>query len=337
MSVLYLAEQGSVLSKQDQRFVVRKEGRVLAQVAAFNLERVLVFGNVQITTQAVAALLESGVETSFLSTHGKFRGRLAPAESKNVPLRMAQYRRHLDEPFKLAWAKRIVRAKIENAKGLLARYAYNHPEVPLEQARKDLDARAADVENRTAISSLMGTEGAAASVYFRAYGLAFRRELRFEGRERRPPKDPVNALLSLGYVMVTNEMLSCLSAHGFDPYVGYLHGLDYGRPSLALDLIEEFRHAIVDRLTLNLVNNQALTAPDFEDKGAEEGVRLQPEALKKYLLQYEKFLTHSAASPLLPGGQGSYRDLFHHQALAFGRCLQHEGPEIVYEPYRFEP
>src|SRR3990172_5053911 len=164
----------------------------------------------------------------------------------------------------------------------------------------------------TDVNSVMGVEGAAASVYFEAFGKMLRKELGFERRQRRPPKDPVNALLSLGYTLIGNEMHSMICAVGFDPYIGFFHGIDYGRPSLALDLIEPFRHAIIDRFTLYLVNNHILTEKDFDDK-ADEGVLLNDDARKRYFAEYEKYMTKETESNLSPAKKG-FRDLFKIQA-----------------------
>lgn len=175
-----------------------------------------------------------------------------------------------------------------------------------------MDACLSHLEHKESVNSVMGVEGAAASIYFEAFGKMLRKELRFEKRQRRPPKDPVNALLSLGYTLIGNEMHSMVCAVGFDPYIGFFHGIDYGRPSLALDLIEPFRHAIIDRFTLYLVNNHILTEKDFEDKG-EEGILLADDARKRYFAEYEKYMTKDTESNLSPAKKG-FRDLFKIQA-----------------------
>lgn len=139
----------------------------------------------------------------------------------------------------------------------------------------------------------------------------------FTGRNRRPPRDPLNALLSFGYVLVGSEIQSLLDAMGFDPYLGFFHKIDYGRPSLALDLVEEFRAPLVDRFSLRLLNLGILSAEDFT-RTPEGGMVLEREALKRYFAAYEKELTHEIA---LPEGAQSYRDLFRRQAQRLAGAL----------------
>ena len=287
MSTLYLLEQGAKLVKEHKKLVVEKDGKVLLEIPEFKIDRVLLFGNVQITTQAMKFLLESGIETALFNIYGKLVGKLTPIESKNVFLRVAQYECSKDENFKLSIAKTIVEGKIKNAKVMLQRYVRNHPdEIDFNELLKNLDSCLEELPNKTKVSTVIGIEGRSSAIYFDAFGKMFRKELQFTVRTRRPPLDPVNSLLSLGYTLITNEMFSLVSAIGFDPYIGFLHGLEYGRPSLALDLIEEFRHAVVDRLTLELINKETLKLDDFETK--EEGVYLKDDARKKYFFYYEK-------------------------------------------------
>lgn len=312
MATIYLTEQGSKLSKTSKRLVIEKEGQTLLEIPEFKVERVLIFGNVQITTQAMAFLLDNGIEVSFLSLYGKYRGRLSPVESKNAQLRIRQYQKHLANEFKVSLAKAIVHAKLHNGRELLMRYARNHPEIDFSRDKIQMEACISQIEHKQSVNSVMGVEGAAASVYFEAFGKMLRKELRFEKRQRRPPKDPVNALLSLGYTFIGNEMHSMICAVGFDPYIVFFHGIDYGRPSLALDLIEPFRHAIIDRFTLYLVNNHILSEKDFEDTG-EEGVLLNDDARKRYFAEYEKYMTKEGESNLSDAKKG-FRDLFKIQA-----------------------
>lgn len=154
----------------------------------------------------------------------------------------------------------------------------------------------------------------------------FKKELVFDKRTRRPPKDPVNAILSLGYTMITNEILGLVIAHGLDPYIGFLHGIVYGRPSLALDLVEEFRHPIIDRLTLNLFNNELLTQDDFKPV-AENGVYLTSEGIKKYFQLYEQRLKSS----LKKNKPDNFRSVMKRQVLKMAQSIQNLQP---YNPFK---
>jgi len=328
MSTLYLLEQGAKLLKEQKKLVVEKDDKVLLEIPEFKIDRVLLFGNIQITTQAIKFLLESGIETAFFNIYGKLIGRLSPIESKNVLLRISQYEASKDENFKLQIAKTIVEGKIKNSKVMLQRYQRNHPdEVDFTEPLKNLDSCLDELPNKTKVSTVVGLEGRASAIYFEAFGKMFRKDIQFTIRTRRPPQDPVNSLLSLGYTLITNEMFSLTSAIGFDPYIGFLHGVDYGRPSLALDLIEEFRHAIVDRLTLELINKEILTQDDFEEK--EGGIYLKEEPRKKYFAQYEKRMLTSFQDEETKE-EINFRKMSLKQAQIFAKTIQER---VSYKPF----
>ncbi len=331
MATLYLLEQGAKLVKEQKKFVVEKEGNVLLEIPEFKIDRVLLFGNIQITTQAMKFLLQSGVETAFLNISGKLVGKLSPIESKNVFLRVAQYECFKNEDFKLRIAKVFVEGKIKNARSVLQRYARNYSaETDFGGQLKIMDACLEELPGKTKVSTVMGIEGKASAVYFEAFGKMFRKELKFEVRMRRPATDPVNSLLNLGYTLVTNEIFSLTSAIGFDPYIGFLHGLDYGRPSLALDLIEEFRCAIVDRLTLELVNKEILAEDDFEER--EGGVFLKEKSIRKYFEHYEKrmlaLFTEEEESKDI-----NFRKIMFRQVQCFVKTIQEN---MEYTPFRMK-
>jgi CRISPR-associated protein Cas1 len=151
----------------------------------------------------------------------------------------------------------------------------------------------------------------------------FLTELKFDKRTRRPPKDPVNALLSFGYSLITNEIHSLVAGHGFDPFIGYLHGMSYGRPSLALDLVEEFRQPIVDRFTLRIINHKIITREDFTNR--EGGIYLSDSGRKRYFEHYDKLINRKSGSPPM-----NLRDHFKHQIRLLSKTLQNRS---IYKPY----
>ncbi len=329
MAIIYLTEQGSILRKRSRRLVIEKEKDILLQIPDFKVDRVLVFGNVQITTQAMAFLLDNGIEVSFLSFYGKYRGRLTPVESKNAQLRIQQYKKHLDEEFRASFSKALVAAKLYNGRALIMRYARNHPEINMSGDTEAMEGCIQKLEKKCTLKSFMGIEGAAAAIYFKAFGKILRKKLKFKSRQRLPPKDPVNALLSLGYTLIGNEMYSQLSAIGCDPYVGFFHSIRYGRPSLALDLIEPFRHAVIDRFTLYLINNSVITEKDFDGK-VNEGVLLNNSSIKRYFKEYEGYMTREVKSNLSTK-HTRFRDLFKRQALGLYSVLGDRGPFVPYK------
>jgi CRISPR-associated protein Cas1 len=329
MGTLYITQQGAVLKRVSRRLMVYKGDEKIAEVPAIKVDRVLLFGNIQVTAQTVAFLLDFGIDLCYLSSRGKYRGRLVPATSKNVLLRVAQYERYLDDKFQLEMSKALVEAKLKSSLGLIRRYDRSYPTLDFSQETDTIQNALNSISSQIAVSSLLGIEGTATAAYFKAFSRMFRKEdMTFTKRTRRPPKDPVNALLSFGYTLVTNEILSFLFAVGFDPYIGYYHSLDYGRPSLALDMTEEFRHPVVDRFTLYLVNNSIISYEDFDDKG-EEGFLLKQDALKRYFQHYEKRIT-DLFHDKISGENVNYRNLFRRQAYRIAETIKTGQP---YEPY----
>jgi CRISPR-associated protein Cas1 len=328
MAVLYVSEQGTSIRKTSRRLIVAKDEAVLQVVRLSDLEQVVIYGNVQLTTQAMTTLLDAGIETVFLSQSGRFRGRLAPAESKNIPLRIAQFQRYQDDAFRLSIARSIVAAKIRNGMAVLKRYGRNHPEVGLDEALEQMETAHEKTEHQTTLSALMGVEGSASAAYFRAYGSMFRRELQFSVRSRRPPRDPVNALLSLGYTLLTSETAGALAGHGLDYHIGLFHEIEYGRPSLALDLVEEFRAPIVDRFTLTLVNRGVIGAKDFEGN-SDEGFLMNDAARKRYFNLYERMMT-TPFTERYATESVTFRSLLRRQAHCLVKAI---GDSSTYEPY----
>lgn len=287
MNVVYLTTAGTSVRRKGDRLQVWQRDEKIDDLRLFDLDRLVLVGPVQVTTQALALLLDRGIDVSFLTGRGRLRGSLVSTASRNVYLRLAQFDRFRDEPFRLALSQQIVTGKLVVQRRLLARYARNHPE-RLEPGCVD-QIRALEHRVRTAetVDETRGFEGAGAAVYYRQFGRMLT-TVGFPGRKKHPSTDPANALLSLGYVLVGNELAALAEAQGFDPAIGFLHGIRYGRQSLALDLVEVFRQPIVDRLTLRLFNRGQLTPADFE--GGERGLRLSPLALKRYFGYYEDFL-----------------------------------------------
>lgn len=331
MAPLYVVEQGAVLHRDGERLVARKEGQVLLSLPVFKVDSVIVFGAVQITTQAMAFLLANGIEVSFLSMEGRLKGRLMPAESKNVLLRVRQFERARDEEFRLQVARAIVAGKLMNARTALLRYARNHPEVDLSAAIEEMRKIIGAAEQAENVDVLRGLEGRGSAVYFQAFGRMVRGELGFDGRNRRPPTDPVNGMLSFGYSLLTQEMMGLVAAHGFDVYVGFYHDLRYGRPGLALDLVEEFRAPVVDGLVLWLANKRVLGPEDFETRPEDGAVLLRPWALRKYLVAYEQRVGREA--PVRDEKPLTWREVFRRQVERMVRSVRFG---VSYEPVQVE-
>ncbi len=287
MANLYLTEQGSVLSKTGDRLIVRKDDEILLDVQCSKIESVLIFGNVQFTTQAVHELFEHGIEMALLTKAGRLVGQITSPFTKNIELRVEQFKRHQDETFRLRFSRAIVKGKLTNCMHFVKAFSVNHPEINLKGELAGLEASINSVEGVNSTASLLGIEGNAAKAYFEGFGKMALGAFEFPGRKKRPSTDPVNALLSFGYTLIFNEISSLLDGLGFDPYLGYYHEVEYGRASLACDIQEEFR-PVIDRFTLYLVNNRMLTYESFYRNPKNGGMYLIRDAMKKYFAEYEK-------------------------------------------------
>jgi CRISPR-associated protein Cas1 len=330
---LYVLEQGAKLNRDGRRITVSKDGETLAQVAVIQVSQVVLFGNIQVTTPALRLLLDEGVEVVLLSEEGRFYGRLVGAPGGHGALRVKQVLCSQDLAISLKLAQQMVYGKLHNVKVFLQRYARRLESETIHLAAIGVDQQLQRVTRTTVHNSLMGVEGQGAAIYFGVWKALLQPPWRFEGRVRRPPTDPVNVLLSFGYTVLLQNILGAVLTAGLDPYVGFLHRLEYNRPSLALDLMEEFRPLIVDSVVLRCLNNDIIKQEHF--RPGEEGERpivLAPEGVRLFVRELETRFTQSFKHPE-SGEQVTYRRLFLLQAYALARALNPSGAAEPYRPF----
>ena len=295
MAFLYLTQQGSVLRKIGNRLIVEKDETILLDVPYHKLEVVLIFGNIQVTTQAMAELLEVGIPIGLLSRSGDLRGRLEPALGKNVPLRLAQFEQYHDAERSLNVARSLVAAKLANSAQVLSSFGdreqIRNPE-NTAAVKQLLDAACATASAAT-LDILNGIEGSMARLYFDVLMRRNKSAFNWPGRQKHPATDPLNALLSFAYTLVGNELAGLVEALGLDSYIGSLHQVDYGRRSLALDLVELFRAPLADRFVFTLINRRQFSEADFEPQGDKDGLYLRPDSCKRFLAEYEYWMLHA--------------------------------------------
>jgi CRISPR-associated protein Cas1 len=292
---------------------------------------VVLVGRVGVTTPALLALLGEGVGLSLVSRSGQLRGRLVPPTGKNIPLRHRQYERAQEPAFCLAVSRAVVAGKLRNCRALARRWARTRPEIPVEWIER-IDAAIDRVPGAPDLGVLRGIEGAGTRNYFAVWRRSLEPELGprigFAKRTRRPPRDPANALLSLGYTLLTDNLTAACEIVGLDPFDGFFHADKYGRPALALDLVEEFRPVIVDSVVRNILNRGILTADDFRP-GAGGGVYLKREALRTFFRQYSARLNTRVKHPGT-GRRLTYQQWFEVQARTLRRTI--EGTLPAYRP-----
>lgn len=322
MSALYLKEQGAYVQKSGERLIVTKKGQTLLDIPVFQVDNIAVIGNVQITTQALHMLMQNGVDVSYFSRSGKYLGSTAAESAKNIFLRFEQYQCFMDEERRMEIARTIVDGKIRNQINMISRHNWAGTEYDWHADIDRMEQLRQTIPNRMDSHGLMGTEGVCSHIYFGAFGkmltCSYRKEAHaFRGRNRRPPRDPVNVILSLAYTFLTREMCSLLEAESFEPYLGFLHGIRHGRKSLALDLVEEFRQPVIDRLVLLLFNKQMISMYDFED-GEDGRVILNEEGYRKFCFEYERWMNGQIKTSKEP----SFRSCFKKQVASFRKMIQ---------------
>jgi CRISP-associated protein Cas1 len=320
MSTLYITQQDTVLRKIDERLKVTSNGQTLLDIPLIKVSQVIVFGRVTVTPATVATLMEHSVSLCYLSEHGRYVGRLEPQFTKNSLLRVEQWRAAFDEQRKLAIARQCVLGKLANMRVMLLRSNREQGLPELTNAIDRLKEAERAAEKCRDLDVLRGYEGEGSAAYFAVFGYLIKQDFSFPGRVRRPPTDPVNAMLSFGYTLLHNDLHAACNMVGFDPYVGYLHADRYGRANLPLDLMEEFRPIVIDSVVLMCLNKRIIQPEDFviEFGGAH---RLSPDARRRFLLQYEERKNTEFKHPVF-GYRMTYQRCFELQARLLGKFLQ---------------
>lgn len=331
MRSVFVAEEGATLRRDGATLQVWAKRERRAVIALHDVEQVVLVGNVVLTPAVVELLLRRGIDTVFLSRNGRYRGRLTTGASSNARLRLAQLRSLDDRAFALHTARAIVAGKIGNQRVLLLRHARRHgTTTSIHRAEVAMRAALGRLELCADLDEVRGCEGSAAVAYFRAFGDLLRVDtLRFAGRNRRPPTDPVNALLSLGYTLLANAVEAAVHVVGLDPYVGALHAPMVGRPSLVCDLEEELRAPCVDALVVAAINQRAFGLDDFEEPTPEEGVTMKRESLRAFVEAFGRRLRRTTRYEPRQA-ELTWRDVILEHSRAFAR---HVLGEQVYVPY----
>ena len=286
MSYLYVCEQGATIGLADNRFQVKYRDGMVKSIPAETLEVIEVFGKIQITTQCIEECLKRGVNILYYSTNGAYYGRLISTNHVNVQRQRLQAELTKDPQFRVAFSKRIIDAKIRNQIVVLRRYA-RHSGTNIERPVVEMQNMYKKLESAKGIEQIMGYEGAAAKIYFRELGKMVDPEFAFSGRNRRPPRDPFNSLISLGYSIILNEFYGKIESKGLNPYFGVMHSDHEKHPTLASDLMEEWRATLIDTVALSMLNGHELLQSDFYVGTEQPGVFLEKEGFKKYIQKLE--------------------------------------------------
>ena len=287
MSYLYVCEQGAVIGYEGKRFQVKSQEGLLKSITAETLENIEIFGNVQLTTQCIDECLKRGLGVVFYSSNGAYYGRLISTNHVNVARQRKQAA--ISEEFKTSIAKNIIWCKIKNQSVILRRYARNKG-TDVDESIARMMYLGKKLDTCTDAEQIMGFEGSAARIYFETLGKLIDDEFSFTGRNRRPPLDPFNSVISLGYSIILNEIYGKLEGKGLNPYFGILHKDREKHPTLASDLMEEWRAVLVDSLAMSLLNGHELKIDSFYRDNESKAVYLTKEGFKIFIDKMEKKL-----------------------------------------------
>ncbi|MBI9080883.1 MAG: type I-C CRISPR-associated endonuclease Cas1 [Pseudodesulfovibrio sp.] len=336
LNTLYVTSQGSYLSKDGECVVVRSEDGDKKRFPVHVLDGIVCFGNVLCSPFLLGHCGEKGVTLSFLTERGRFLAGVRGPQSGNVLLRRAQYRQADDSRASASMARSVIAGKVANSRAVLRRCLRDHGDrvnaAAVKQVISSLDDSAQRLRSDLSVEEARGMEGQAANAYFSVFDqtiLQGRETFFFNGRNRRPPLDAVNCLLSFVYTLLAHDIRSALEAVGLDPQVGFLHRDRPGRPGLALDVMEEFRSFLADRLVLSLINRGEVRARGFVRK--ESGAVFMDDDTRKVVLtawqkRKQDEVTHPFLNERIPIGLA-----FHVQAQLMARCIR--GDLDGYPPY----
>jgi CRISP-associated protein Cas1 len=327
MITLYLTQPGSVLHTRGGRYQVEKAGEILADVPNQQIDEVLLYGGTQATSQALRDCLTRGTRVHLMTGYGAYLGRLEPILQTHVDRLRALVRQTDNEAFSLEVARSIVQGKIANCQAVIARLGKNRKQTELLQAASALGLHVTSSLIAESVETLRGIEGAAASTYFSALQSSIPAHWQFNTRERRPPPDPVNAMLSFAYTLCLTKVVSALQLEGLHIGLGVMHVTHGTRPALALDLLEEHR-AMCDRIVLRLIGLNQIQPEDFELTAL--GARLDPNARTTFLEAFEARLNSRVET--FDGNQLRWKDSFRFQARLFVKALE-QGASL-YKPIR---
>jgi CRISP-associated protein Cas1 len=319
MTTLYVQRTGATLTRHDSSFIVRyRDGEQLQRqtIPAEKVSEVVIGAGCHITSGAIELLMKLEVPVSFVNFHDKYIGALCTPINGNQALRRAQYAASEQDEFCLSMARAFIAGKTHNQRTITLRYARELPELtPLTEGMREMIAGVATAPN---IETVMGLEGQTARLYFEGLRLICGEAWAFDGRNRRPPRDPVNAMLSYGYAILEGHVTSMLHRVGLDPYIGFMHQPFPARKSLALDLMEEFRPVVVDSAILGIIGNRMLSPADFEIQDA--SCRMSDAARKTFLIRLQARFDQTITHPITQE-KTTYSKLILSQARQIGSLL----------------
>jgi CRISP-associated protein Cas1 len=326
MSTLYITKQGTTVSVDGERLVVKKQREILFETPSLKISKLVLVGMIQLTSGAINFLTSKGKEVYFLNAAGRLKGILSPIENSSVEGRIAQFGKCANDKFRMEVSKSIVIGKLKNSRRVVLNSAEKRKKRIAEI--KIFDNLIAKVDSTKSLDELRGLEGYGAREYFKILSALVPEEFTFKSRSKRPPLDPFNVLLSMGYTLLTTSIITAIKLNSLDPYAGFLHSDKRGAPAFALDLMEEWR-PVIDSWLLELVEKRLMPIEDFHIAPAR--VTFLKDGMKKFFAFYEEKLIHDIYNVNI-GETTSFLRSMEMQAYLMKCCFM--GKREKYTPFR---
>lgn len=322
MDTVYITQENSTLARAEEHLILKKQGRSVATIPVAELKTIVITCSVQITSFALELLFDNGIDVIYATRGGKIKGRIDSAKGGGAIVRLAQHSAFLDGEFRLSIAREIVRAKIHNQLRVIQKHSKHNFTAEIKDNIEKISAHSAKLDAVQTADEIMGTEGISAKVYWECFRQMLNENISplFCKRDYRPAPDIVNSALNLGYAFLANEITAALSVNKFDIEIGFLHSIHYGRNSLVLDIMEEFRAPFIDNWILTMFNRRFLKAELF--KGREDGYFLSDDGFHKFCASYADRVN-----------DGKWRKFFRQQSEELKSAITTKQP---YRGFRYE-
>lgn len=327
MAHLYLTDSGSVLGVDGGRYVIKQKNELIRSIPKESIESISIFGNSTITTPCIQSILISRTPVCFFSSKGKYFGRLHGIESEKITLLKNQFEAFDNDDFSTALSINMIAAKIHNQHIILNRYIKGR-ENEFQNEITIIKQMEKQVLRASSSEEVMGCEGMAAKMYFKVLGETVKPDFKFYGRNKRPPKDPFNSLLSLAYTMLMYEIMAKIETESLSPYCGVLHSVRDGSPALCSDMMEEWRAVIADSTVLSVIQGNEILFDDFVSDEEARGIYLSNAALRKFINKFERKLNTKNKYLVYDDKEYSFRQAIHVQCRQLAAAIKEKDPNL---------
>lgn len=328
MSNLYIYEQGAILGYKENRLIITYSKDDFKSIPIENIDNIIIFGAVQVSTHCMQQILFRGVHLTWLSKNGSYFGRLESTSNINIDRQRIQFRKSDDKDFSLRLSKQFIKGKVANQKTILIRANKLIKNNTLTDLISKITMNFRKIDEAKSIDELLGVEGFLAKIYYQGINCIIDKEFSFSGRTKRPPKDPFNAVISFGYTLLHYEIFTILVSKGLNPYAAFMHSDRHKHPALCSDLMEEWRPILVDSLAIALLNNGRIKKEDFDSIPETKAVFLNRNSCKKFIENFEKRLRQEVAYVKEVSYKMSFRRIIEYQVMKLIKAMESNNPEL---------